>query len=211
MAISQDFVPLLNSRNVFIHCLNFCFVFFLFLLVLLDFSFVYLTSRRFSDLRRKSVEWTCKIYYISCILYIQRLNGFSFLCFFPFKLPWRFRQRFRWLFLQYREIETFPIVGHKLDCLLKPFVRASYSALGCCSIAILQPFLYLCFGTSWFFICSCFFADSFSKLAFERHIGQTMFSVIVDWEEHFGHSNEQSGNCQHQHAVTASPHSGGQQ
>ena len=144
MAISQDFVPLLNSRNVFIHCLNFCFVFFLFLLVLLDFSFVYLTSRRFSDLRRKSVEWTCKIYYISCILYIQRLNGFSFLCFFPFKLPWRFRQRFRWLFLQYREIETFPIVGHKLDCLLKPFVRASYSALGCCSIAILQPFLYLC-------------------------------------------------------------------
>ena len=40
-----------------------------------------------------SVEWTCKIYYISCILYIQRLNGFSFLCFFPFKLPWRFRQR----------------------------------------------------------------------------------------------------------------------
>ena len=129
MAISQDFVPLLNSRNVFaIHCLNFCFVFFLFLLVLLDFSFVYLTSRRFSDLRRKSVEWTCKIYYISRILYIQRLNGFSFLCFFPFKLPWRFRQRFRWLFLQYREIETFPIVGHKLDCLLKPFVRASYSS-----------------------------------------------------------------------------------
>ena len=40
-----------------------------------------------------SIEWTCKIYYISCILYIQRLNGFSFLCFFPFKHPWRFRQR----------------------------------------------------------------------------------------------------------------------
>ena len=75
------------------HCLNFCFVFFLFLLFFLDFPFVYLTSRRFSDLWRKSVEWTCKIYYISCILYIHRLNGFSFLCFFPFKLPWRFRQR----------------------------------------------------------------------------------------------------------------------
>ena len=29
----------------------------------------------------------------------------------------------RWLFLQYREIETSPIVGHELDCLLKPFVE----------------------------------------------------------------------------------------
>ena len=68
-------------------------------------------------------------YIISLVFYISNAWMASRSCVsFRSSIHDAFDSVFRWLFLQYREIETSPIVGHKLDCLLKPFVRASYSS-----------------------------------------------------------------------------------
>ena len=78
---------------------------------------LYLSLRRFpAILRRKSVESTCKLYYMSCIIY-PTPEWLLFCGFFRSSFHDAFDSVFRWLFLQYREIEMFPIVGHELDIL----------------------------------------------------------------------------------------------
>ena len=78
---------------------------------------LYLSLRRFpAILRRKSVESTCKLYYMSCIIY-PTPEWLLFCGFFRSSFHDAFDSVFRWLFLQYREIEMSPIVGHELDIL----------------------------------------------------------------------------------------------
>ena len=60
-----------------------------------------------------SIEWTCKIYYISCILYAWMASRSCVS--FCSSIHDAFDSVFRWLFLQYREIETSSIEGHELD------------------------------------------------------------------------------------------------
>ena len=76
--------------------------------------FPYVDFQRFFG--RKSVESNCKLYYISCIIY-PTPEWLLFCGFFRSSFHDAFDNVFRWLFLQYREIEMFPIVGHELDIL----------------------------------------------------------------------------------------------
>ena len=124
-------------------------------------------------------------YIISLVFYISNAWMASRSCvFFRSSIHDAFVSVFRWLFLQYREIETSPIVGRDLPARFEPelfqenvlllqvflplgnqITEPSFElselfscdlfrissknrdlpcVLGCCSIAILQPFLYLC-------------------------------------------------------------------
>ena len=67
-----------------------------------------------------SIEWTCKIYYISCILYAWMASRSCVS--FCSSIHDASDSVFRWLFLQYREIETSPIVGHELDIFLTDYI-----------------------------------------------------------------------------------------